>query len=244
MMVPVLLVTAGIIGTVAVALRLTLWRSQPRSRPLTVALALLMAAAILTQPAIISNEWVDQATPDSVRLANAGNLIGDLVALAAACCLVLTVGQAWGRRQLTRWTGLVFGIASVALIVLYAVSEAHVTPTMYVGRLRGLAMTYIYITATALLVANLAVLASVLYSFSASTRDTRIALLPMAIGAAIGTLLVLLLIVESIWPNSFGDWYLEYAWPTAALMVIAYAVSGILGYRRLRRTGTTADAAV
>ncbi|MCU1648379.1 MAG: hypothetical protein JWN03_8654 [Nocardia sp.] len=240
-MVPVLLTVAGAAGAVAVGLRLTLWRSHPGSRPLTVALALLMVAAILDQPAIINNEWVDQATPEHVRLANVSNLIGNLITLAAAACLVLTVGQAWGHRHLTRWIGGIFAASAVLSVVLYAVSEAHVTSTMYVGNLRGLALVYVYVTAVALFVANVAVLASLAYSYPHSTQQTRIALLPMAIGAGIGTVLIALLIVESIWPNRFGDWYVSWAWPTAAVMVVAYAISGILGYRILRERPAAAE---
>ncbi|MFI1917989.1 hypothetical protein [Nocardia sp. NPDC020380] len=234
MTVPVLPTVTGVAGAVAVLLRLSLWRSHPGSRPLTVALALLMLAAVLTQPAIISDDWVDQATPESVRLANVSNLIGDLVAVAAACCLVLTVGHAWGQRRLMRWTGRSFAATSVLLLVLYAVSEAHVTPTMYIGNLGGLASVYIYVTAAALLVANLAVLGSLIYAFPHSTDRTRISLLPMAIGAIVGTALIVLLVVDGLWPNRFGGWYVEWSWRIAAVMVLAYAVSGILGYLQLR----------
>lgn len=52
----------------------------------------------------------------------------------------------------------------------------------------------------------------------------------MLAGATTGTLLILLLIADSLWPNRFGDRYLDWAWPIAALMVFAYALSGILGY--------------
>lgn len=233
-MTPVLLAVAGVGGVAAVGLRITLWRSHPSSRPLTAALALLMIAAVLSQPAIISNEWVDHATPQSVRLANVSNLIGDLAIVAAACGLALTVGKAWGQRNPVRRAALLFGSITVLLLVLYAVSEAHVTPTMYIGGFGGWAKVYIYVVAISTLAANLAVLISVAYAYPVSPRTTRIALCPMAIGAGIGAALMALLLVDSVWPNAFDRWYADATWPCAAAMVLAYAISGILGYRELR----------
>lgn len=229
-----LLMAAGIAACVAVVLRLTLWRSHPGSRSMTVTLALLMAAALLTQPAVIDNEWADRATPPEIRLANFSNLLGDLIAVAAAVCLVLTVGKAWGRRYLVRRTVAVGAVVGVALIVLYGFSDANLEATSYIGQLGGLATVYSLVVAITLLVANIAVLASLVYSFPVTARATRIALLPMMCGAAIGAALVVLLIAGHVRPDPYGEWYVDWAWPMAAVMVFAYALSGILGYWQLR----------
>ncbi|MFE3189386.1 hypothetical protein ACFXHA_10285 [Nocardia sp. NPDC059240] len=226
-----LLIAALVVAATAVGLRLSLWRSHPASRAMTITLALLMLGALLTHPTIIASEWLDHATPDEIHLANFSNLIGDLVEVAAAGMLLITVGRAWGRVRFVRRMVGVFAVIAVAMIVLYAYSDAPFEPTRYLGELDGPARVFVWVSAGTVLVANAAVLASLAYSLPVSDRSTRIALLPMMIGAAIGAALMLVQIVGLFHSDPYNSW----AWPLAVAMVFAYALSGVLGYFQLRR---------
>lgn len=216
------------LALLTIGLRLTRWRTQPRSRPLTIALALLIAGTALRHPALLDSDWLDSRTAASFHLANFTDLVGDLLIAAAAGYVCTLVARAWGFGYVRPWIARIFAVDALLLVILWAISDAPRTPTRYVGYLGGPASLYSYTAAVTVLVANLAVLGSILVA--RLPRKTRLALAPMALGALLAVAQSLLRIASHAFPATFADLRDHFGWQLVVVIIVLYTASGFIGY--------------
>ncbi|MFE9575084.1 hypothetical protein ACFYO1_01740 [Nocardia sp. NPDC006044] len=216
------------VAVATIVLRVTRWRSLPQSRPFTIALSLLLGGVVLRHPALLGTGWVQSAYDTNVHLANFTCLLGDLLLAAAAGYIGSVVLQAWGLSRVRRW--LAYGIAATALAmtILWAISDAPLTPIRYVGDLGGPALIYTYIAATTILIANAAVLISILVVRAA--RKIRLALMPLALAAVFGVIGNVLRIGTHGVGGVFVTLRDRLEGPLSAAMILLYSISGLIGY--------------
>ncbi|WP_107659254.1 hypothetical protein [Nocardia suismassiliense] len=219
---------ACLLALATICLRLTRWRSQPKSRPLTIVVALLIVSTVLRHPVVLESDWLDDQLPENLHLANITDLLGDLVTAAAAGYICSLVAQAWGFEHLRPWIVRIFTADALVLLMLWAVSDAPHTHIKYVDQLGGPALLYSYVAATTVLISHLAVLASVL--IARLSRKTRLALLPMVLGAFLATIGNLIRIGSHVAPSIFADLREHFGWPIILATTLLYTASGLIGY--------------
>ncbi|WP_282785375.1 MULTISPECIES: hypothetical protein [unclassified Nocardia] len=219
---------ACVIALCTIALRLTVWRARPGSRPFTIALTLLLPGIVLRHPLLLERDWLPQGSIAGTYLTNFTDLVGDLLIVAAGAYLFTVVARAWGREELRPWITRAFTAGAVAMLVLWAVSDAPRTQTKYVGYLGGSAQAYSYLAASLVLVANLAVLLSV--AVARLPRGLRLSLLPLGLAALLGVTESLLRIGSHAAPDVFADPRDIVGWQLSVAMILLYSLSGLIGH--------------
>lgn len=216
------------LALLTLGLRLTRWNSQPRSRSLTIALTLLTAGVAVRHPALLESDWLESHTAANFHLANFTDLMGDLLIAAAAGYVCTLVAKAWGFEQLRPWIFRIFTADAMVLVVLWAISDAPHQPTKFIGSLGGPALIYSYVAGFTVLISNLAVLGSI--AIARLPRKTRLALIPMALGATLAVLQSLLRIGSHAFPDAIADLREEYGWHLVVAIMLLYTASGLIGY--------------
>ncbi|MFC9995457.1 hypothetical protein [Nocardia sp. NPDC127526] len=220
-------IACGIVATAVLGLRLTRWRSTPRSHPFTVALLLLALGVMLGQPTFL-NTWLSAHTAADTHLANFSILLGDLSITTAAGYLGILVIDAWSLDVLRNW--VIRGVVSAELLMLtlWAISDAPRIPTEYVGHLGGPATFYSNVATFPILVAHLAILLSIL-AVRVPT-GIRTALLPLALAALLGIAVSALRILGDATSDTVTALLETAMRPLTLGMIFLYSLSGLIGY--------------
>ncbi|MEV6773934.1 hypothetical protein AB0N05_35400 [Nocardia sp. NPDC051030] len=225
-----------------IVLRFGRWRRDPGTRPLTVTLLLIVAAAIAHHPRLLDSRWPDEHSPAFLHLANWANLTGDLLAMVIAGYMGARVARAWMFDRLVPW--LIAGTVAVmlALVTLWQVSDASRIPARSISELGGAASWYGVVSATALTLSGLAVCASVALARDLPAR-VRTALIPMALGSAAAVGLGLMHLGAAL--RHLGHPYADppYATLVAGMALVCYTASGLLDHLA-RRPSARAGIAV
>ncbi|MCP9619305.1 hypothetical protein FOH10_11760 [Nocardia otitidiscaviarum] len=219
---------ACVVALATIALRLTVWRTRHGSRPFTIALSLLLPGIVLRHPLLLERDWLPQDSFAGTYLTNFTDLVGDLLIVAAGAYLFTVVARAWGREDLRPWIVRVFTAGGMVMVVLWAVSDAPRTQTKYVGYLGGAAQVYSYVAAGLVLVANLAVLLSVVAA--RLPRGMRLSLIPLGLAALLGVSESLLRIGSHIAPGVLAAPRDIVGWQLSVAMIVLYALSGLIGH--------------
>ncbi|GAB4586282.1 hypothetical protein [Nocardia sp. IFM 10818] len=231
-------VIALVLTTVVLLVRVTLWRKDPGSRPVTVVTGLVVVAIITHHPRVLDERWLFDHAPSWLHLANVTNVVGELVALAIAGYMGVKVARAWLADRLIPFIVGTTGAMMLALLVLWQISDASRIPTRNLSDLGGLARVYSVLASIGLILAGVAVCASVTLIRNAPL-GLRLVLAPMAVAAAAAAFVGALHLVEVLSHTDLPYSDPALSGPAAKIGIACFAVSATLDYLVRRATANT-----
>lgn len=221
------LLAAVLVVTIAVTVaRTSVWRSEPKTRLLTVVLALFAVSGTATHP------WVRHAVDTYLELPGWTGIIDDVVLLTAVCLMCAYLARAWGFTTVARTAVCAAPILAASLALAYAVAEHSGRHRHYIGELSRPATVYGLIVSVGLLVVTLVMFVTVLVA-----RPPSLTQLWFGIAAAAGIVLAGLRTCATIDPGRFADpfWSSRCSlWTVFLFSVSAAGVTNLRGKRRSR----------
>ncbi|MFI6041190.1 hypothetical protein ACIA8C_06120 [Nocardia sp. NPDC051321] len=217
----------AIVVTALTALaRLSVWRTAPQTRLLTVILALLAAAAVFAHDRL--SDALD-AHFDDPGWSGMGY---DVLLLTAVCLLCAYLARIWGHPRLARGAALAAPVLAALLIITYALAEHHGEHRHYIGEeLSPTATVHGLLVSSALLLANLVMAVTV-----AAARPPTRTQLWFGVAALAGLVVATLRLSATIDPGRFSDAFWDLRYPLDTVVLLAVSAAGIDNLLRKRRS--------
>ncbi|PXX69256.1 hypothetical protein DFR70_102945 [Nocardia tenerifensis] len=219
------LAAALVVITAVTLARTSLWRSEPQTRLLTVVLALFAVSGAATHP------WVRDAVDTHLRLPGWVGMADDVVLLTAVCLMCAYLARIWGFDTVARIAVAAAPALALSLAVAYTLTTDSDRRHHYIGELSGPATVSGLIVSIGLLIATLAMFATVLVA-----RPLSLTHLWFGVAAAAGLALAALRAAATIDPGRFADPYWSVRYTLATLFLLAVSAAGITNLRNKRRS--------